>query len=180
MNIVSAFAPILDTKVSFAAAALIVTWAAVAFLTVIAMHLHLRLQRLERASVPFSGAGAYGHFAGRRLDEFFGITLAVRPRLVVALSTACNSCERVLGEISAPGWTTPTVVLWTDHTPSLLPVLPANTIVASDGPVVAAKLGIRITPFALWIDQEGEIVKASPINSLGYPMDHAVRVQTAT
>ena len=177
---VPALASILDTKVSFAVAALIVTWAAVAFLTVIAMHLHLRLQRLERASVPLPGAKPYSQFTGRRLEELLGFTFGVRPRLVVALSAACNSCERVLGEIAAPGWTTPTVVLWTDHAPSRLPALPANTIVAPDGPAVAAKLGIRITPFALWIDQEGEIVKASPINNLGYPMDHAVRVQTAT
>jgi hypothetical protein len=180
MSIVPAVASILDTKVSFEAAALLVTWAAMAFLTVIAIHLHLRLQRLERASAPLSGTRPYGHFAGRRLDELLGITFAVRPRLVVALSAACNSCERVLGEIAAPGWTTPTVVLWTDHTPSRLPALPANTIVVSDGPAVASKLGIRITPFALWIDQEGEIVKAAPINSLGYPQDNAARVQTAT
>ena len=176
----SALESILNAKVGFAAAALIVTWAAMAFLTVIAMHLHLRLQRLERASVPLSGARPYGQFSGRRLDEFLSVSFGVRPRLVVALSAACNSCERVLGEIAAPGWTTPTVVLWTDHAPSRLPALPANTIVAPDGPAVAAKLGIRITPFALWIDQQGEIEKASPINTLGYPMDHAVMVQTAT
>jgi len=181
MSMLRVFASILDTKVGFEAAALIVTWAAVAFLTVIAMHLHLRLQRLERASVPMSGARPYAHFAGRRLDELLvGVTFALRPRLVVALSAACNSCERVLDEIAAPGWITPTVVLWTDHAPSRLPALPANTIVASDGPAVAAKLGIRITPFALWINQEGEIVMASPINSLGSPLAPAARFQTAT
>jgi hypothetical protein len=161
-----------------------VTWAAIAFLAVIAMHLHLRLQRLERASVPAMRSRPYGHFIGSRLDELLGgVGFALQPQLLVALSGACKSCERVLSEITSPGWTAPTVVLWTDHMPSSVPVLPANTIAPPNGPVLAAKLGIRVTPFALWINQKGEIVKASPVNSLnpvGASQDHSAQLQPTT
>jgi hypothetical protein len=174
-------ASIFDTRVGFEAASLIVTWAAVAFLTVIVMHLHLRLQRVERASAPAAGERPYSHFVGRRVDEVLpGARFAIRPRLVVALSAACGKCEQVLDEIAAPGWSTPTVVLWTDHTPLRLPTMPPNTFVAFEGPAVAAKLGIHVTPFALWIDEDGEIVKASPTNSVRPVPDHSVRFQTAT
>ncbi len=184
MNNLLLLASILDTKVGFEAAALFVTWAAVAFLAVIAMHLHLRLRRLERTSASDAGSRPYRQFAGRRLDELLGgVTFAPQPQLVVTLSAACKSCERVLGEIASPQWTIPTVLLWTDHPPPLVPVLPSNTIMRPDGPVLAMKLGIRITPFALWMNQEGEIVKASPVNSLDSqdaPLDRAVQFQTAT
>jgi len=46
--------------------------------------------------------------------------------------------------------------------------------VAPDGAALAAKLGIRITPFALWADDDGVIEKASPVNSLsslGVPLN---------
>jgi hypothetical protein len=175
------YASVFDAEVGFEAAACFVTWAAVAFLAVIAMHLHLRLQRLERASAPVTGARPYAHFVGSRLDELLGgMGLALRPQVLVALSGACNACERVLSEIASPSWTAPTVVLWTDHTPSVVPALPATTIVPPDGPAIAAKLGIRVTPFALWMNQEGEIVKASPVNSLGspsLPFDRAVQFE---
>jgi hypothetical protein len=184
MNALLFSASVLDAKIGFEAAALLVTWAAIAFLTIIAMHLHLRLQRLERASTPAAGTRPYGHFVGSGLEELLGdMMFAFRPQLVVALSGACKACERVLSEITAPGWTAPTVVLWTDHTPSVVPVLPANAIVSPNGPILAAKLGIRITPFALWINQEGKIVKASPVNSLrsaGASLDRSVQFQTAT
>jgi len=164
-----------NARVSFEAAVMFVTWVAVAFLSIIIMHLHLRLQRLERASAPVAGARPYGHFAGNRLDELLaGIALAIRPRMVVALSKDCSSCGRVLAEIASPLWTVPTLVMWTDQTPPVMPVLPACVMVAADGPALASKLGIRITPFAVWADDDGVIEKASPVNSLsslGLPLN---------
>jgi hypothetical protein len=47
-----------------------------------------------------------------------------------------------------------------------MPVLPACVTVAPDGPALASKFGIRITPFAVWADADGVIEKASPVNSL--------------
>lgn len=173
---------IFNARVSFEGAVMFVTWAAVAFLSVIIMHLHLRLQRLERASAPAAGAHPYGHFAGSRLDELLsGAALAVRPRMVLALSGGCASCERVLNEIASPLWTAPTLIMWTDHTPPVLPVLSASVMIAPDGPALAAKLGIRITPFALWADSDGVVVKASPVNSLsslGVPLNGSAKAQT--
>jgi hypothetical protein len=164
---------IFDTRVSFDAAALLVTWAALAFLTLIAIQLHQRVHRLERANAPVAEVRPYGRLIGGRIEELLGgAALAVRPRVVVALSGACPACERVLGEIASPQWMTPTVVLWTDRAPSVLPPLSANTIVPPNGPALAAKLGIAVTPFALWIDQAGEIARASPVNSL-WPSDVA-------
>jgi hypothetical protein len=175
---------IFNSRVSFEVAVMFVTWAAVAFLSIIIMHLHLRLQRLERASAPAAGAHPYGHFAGGRLDELLvGTALAVRPRIVVALSGGCASCERVLSEIASPLWTSPTLIMWTDQTPPVIPVLPASVMVAPDGPALAAKLGIRITPFALWADSHGVIVKASPVNSLnslGVPLNGSHKAQTVS
>lgn len=166
---------IFNARVSFEAAVMFVTWVAVAFLSIIIMHLHLRLQRLERASASVAGARPYGHFAGNRLDELLaGIAFAIRPRVVVALSKDCASCGRVLAEIASPLWSVPTLVMWTDQTPPVVPVLPACVMVAPDGPALAAKLGIRITPFALWADDDGVIEKASPVNSLsslGVPLN---------
>jgi hypothetical protein len=166
---------ILNARVSFEAAVMFVTWAAVAFLSIIIMHLHLRLRRLESASASSAGARPYGRFAGGRLDELLaGAAYAVRPRMVVALSKECSACERVLGEIASPLWAIPTLIVWTDQMPVAVPALPASVIVAPDGPALAAKLGIRITPFALWADDDGVIVKASPVNSLsslGVPLN---------
>jgi hypothetical protein len=173
---------IFNARVSFEAAVMFVTWGAVAFVSVIIMHLHLRLQRLERASAPVAGARPYGHFAGNRLDELLaGIAFAIRPRVIVALSKDCASCKRVLAEIASPLWTVPTLVVWTDQTPPVMPVMPACVMVATDGPALAAKLGIRITPFALWADDDGVIEKAAPVNSLsslGVPQNGSNKPQT--
>jgi hypothetical protein len=172
---------IFDARVSFEAAVVFVTWAAVAFVSVIVMHLHLRLQRLERAGAPRAGTRPYGHLAGSHLDEVLeGAACAVRPRLVVALSGACESCERVLAEIASPLWTVPTLLMWTDHAPPALPVLSAHVMVAPNGPALATRLGIRITPFALWADNDGVIVKAAPVNSLnslGVPLNGSNKAQ---
>ena len=184
MSVILFIASVLDAKIGFEAAALFVTWAAVAFLTVIAMHLHLRLQRLERTGTAVAATRPYGHLVGTRLEELLGdLNFVFQPQLVVALSGACKACDSVLSEITSPGWTAPTVILWTDHMPSVLPVLPANAVVTPDGPIVAAKLGIRVTPFALWINKEGQIVKASPVNSIrstDSSPDRSVKFQTAT
>lgn len=175
---------IFNVRMSLEAAVMFVTWAAVAFLSIIVMHLHLRLQRLERASAPRLDAQPYGHFAGGRLDELIaGTDLPVRPRIVVALSGDCQSCERVLNEIASPLWTVPTLIVWTDHTPPAVPALPASVIIAPDGPALAARLGIRITPFALWADNDGLIVKALPVNSLnslGVPLNGGAQARTVS
>jgi len=152
-----------------------VTWAAVAFLTIIVMHLHLRLQRLERTTAARPDGKAYNHFTGRHLDDLIADTaLPARPRIVLALSRGCGACDRILTEIAAPGWTVPTLIVWTDNAAPAMPPLPATVIVAPNGPALAARLGIRITPFALWANNDGVIMKAQPVNtlsSLGVPLN---------
>jgi hypothetical protein len=156
--------------VTFEAAVMFVTWAAVAFLTIIVMHLHLRLQRLERMTAARPDGKAYSNFTGRHLDELIAdAALQVRPRIVVALSGSCASCERVLNEIASPVWTLPTLIVWTDHAKPAMPPLPSTVMIAANGPALATRLGIRITPFALWADNNGVITKASPVNSLSSP-----------
>jgi hypothetical protein len=157
---------VLDTRVGFEAALGFVTWAAIAFLAVIAMHLHLRLQRLESASLAARGSRPFGQFAGVRIDQVLGVEVATRPDTVIALSGSCSSCDRVLAELASPDWRATTLIFWTDFMPSTLPSLPACVRVLPNGKELAAKLGIHITPFAMWVDEHGVITKAQPVNTL--------------
>jgi hypothetical protein len=160
----------LDARVGLDAAALFVTWAAIAFLVIIALNLHLRLQRLESVAAAGPRVNPYGRFVGSRLvDLLGGRAFELQPHLVVVLSQDCRACQRILTELAAPDWHTLTVLLWAGHAPADGPQLSAGTVVPPDSSALAARLGVTVTPFALWIDDEGTVVSASPINTLAAP-----------
>jgi hypothetical protein len=164
---VIAFTSILDSRAGFGLAVQFVTWAAIVFLGLIAVSLHLRLQRLERIDLRRDQAAPFGHMLGRTVEEVLkGSAPRPWPRLVLFLSPSCSACERLLAELRVPDWDTPTAIVWTAPTLDQLPDLPPHVTFVTDGPRISATSGIRVTPFALVVGEGGTIVQASPINSL--------------
>jgi hypothetical protein len=158
---------ILDTRASFDLAAQFVTWVAVVFLGLIAVSLHIRLQRLERKDFERHQTAPFGHLLGRTLGEVLdGATPRPQPRLVLFLSSSCPACERLLAELQAPGWDLPAAVVWTTPVPGQTPRVRPHVTLVADGPRISAALGIRVTPFALVASDGGAIIRASPVNSL--------------
>lgn len=155
---------LLSSRASFVLAALVVTWAAILCLAVIAGHLHARLQRLERAAAASTtrAAAPYGELIGMRLDELgdllgdalrhAGTAAGPVPRLVLFVSSTCRVCANLLDELKTPAWTRlPSAIVLTDR---------------DNGPALSAKLGIRVTPFALLAAADGTVVHAAPVNTL--------------
>jgi hypothetical protein len=154
-------------RASFELATFFVTWVAVVLLALIAVHLHLRLQRLERANAPGNRPVPYAHLSGRRLADLLGsATDGWQPRLVVFVSSACQSCEKILEELVAPAWEAPMALAWTNSTPSPPPRLPSNVRVLEGGERVSSALGIHATPFVLIVGEDGLVEQAMPVNSL--------------
>jgi hypothetical protein len=165
--VVIAFASILDSRVSFELAAFFVTWIAIAFLGLIAVSLHIRLQRLERIDLGRDQATPFGHLLGKTADQVLnGFTPRPQPRLILFLSSSCSACEQLLAELKSPGWNLPAAIVWTSLASDRIPELPPHASLVPDGPRISAALGIRVTPFALVAGEGGAIVRASPINSL--------------
>jgi hypothetical protein len=180
---VTGFAQLLESRASFELAAHLVTWAAVVVLGLIAVSLHARLQRLERVHQERNQVTPFAHLLGRTVEEALnGFAPRPRPRLILFLSPACPACERLLAELRQPGWAAPAAVAWTGRDAGPPPELPPHAALVPDGPAVGAHLGVRLTPFALVADENGVIVKATPVNSLdplrdavGSGLGHSVR-----
>jgi len=164
---VTAFASILDVQPSFELAVLFITWVAIVFLGLIAVSLHIRLQRLEHADLGRKQAVPFSHLLSRTVAEVLnGVVPHPPPRLILFLSPSCPACEQLLAELRAPSWKTPVAVVWTVSALDQLPDLPPQATFVPDGPGISAALGIRVTPFALVAGERGEIVGASPVNRL--------------
>jgi hypothetical protein len=164
---VSVVGTVLETRMTFELAALLVTWIAVTLLALIVVSLHLRVQHLERASAVGRRAAPYSHLLGRSVEEALGRAIPTAPRLVLLVSSGCRACERILDELASTARATPSAVAWIDGRPGGAPALPSDVTVLDDGPNIGAHLGVRVTPFVLVADAAGAIVRAAPINSLG-------------
>ena len=155
----------LDLRSSFELAAFFVTWAAVAALAVTALQLHLRLQRLEagqaarpaRKGPPAPYAHLLGRDVGAKLPE------GDRPRLLLFLSSACPACARVLEDLRARPL--PAALAFTDSSEPTPADLPPGARTLETGPALARELGIRVTPFALVLNEAGRAVEAGPVGS---------------
>lgn len=155
------------TRASFELAVFFVTWVAIVLLALITVHLHLRLQLLERRNAPANRPDPYAHLAGRRLEDLLGgASDAWQPRFVLFVSSPCTSCARVLEELLQPGWQAAMTLLWTSSPPSPPPRLPSNVRTVDEGPRISSALGIHATPFVLIVGEDGVVERGMPINSL--------------
>jgi hypothetical protein len=157
---------ILDTRASLELATFFVTWIAVALLSVIVVHLHLRLVRLERASAASGRAAPYAHLIGQRVSILTGATDGWQPAFVVFLSASCAACEKILRELTTPGWQIPVALAWVERVPAPAPVLPSSVRILQDGAEISTALDIHATPFVVILDEEGRVERAMPMNSL--------------
>jgi len=158
---------LLNAKMSFEIAALIVSWLAIALLTFVVGNLLVRLQRLEQAIPTAQAKKPYGHLLGKQLRELLGESLALaQPRAIFFLSSTCKSCDSLLGAIRAQGWDVPVALVWTDGAPVSAMPFPSNVTALKDGARISAELGIRVTPFAVVANADGQVIKAGPINNL--------------
>jgi hypothetical protein len=153
-------ASVLDSRASFELAALVVSWVVIGLLVIVVGGLNARLRRLEQAGAA-PAAAPYGHLLGRRLEEIIGPgAIPDRVRVLVFLSSGCDACRKLLGEIDSQA---PVAIGWTDGSPpERLPDVP----LLPEGPRIAGELGIRVTPFALVVDDRGAVVRAGPVSSL--------------
>ena len=153
---------LLTARSGFVLAALFVTWATLVLLLLMVSSLHVRLRRLEQgASRPAAPDRPFGHLTGMPISELVGSSGI---RVVLFVSSGCASCRRVLAEAADPSWHTPTAIAWTDASGER-PDIGELTVLA-DGRGLSARLGIRVTPFALVADEAGRVVQAGPISSL--------------
>ncbi|MGA7733369.1 MAG: hypothetical protein WCD37_19070 [Chloroflexia bacterium] len=160
------FDTLLDLRSSFVLAALVVTWIAVLILLLVIGNLHARLYRLEQGADSREDKPVpYAHLIGRQLQGVLGDSLSA-PRVLVLLSSNCASCRHVLEELQLSPSKTPLALAWIDRSPSPSPTIPSHAIVLDTGPKISSELGIRVTPFAIVTNEDGRVLKASPINSL--------------
>jgi hypothetical protein len=157
---------VFDTRASLELATFFVTWVAVALLTVIVVHLHLRLVRLERASAASGRVAPYAHLIGQRVSTLTGATDDWQPAFFLFLSASCAACEKILRELTAPGWQIPVALAWVDAVPAAAPALSSGVRILQDGKAISTALGIHATPFVIVLDEEGRVNRAMPINSL--------------
>ena len=157
---------VFDTRASLELAAFFVMLVAVALLTVIVVHLHLRLVRLERASAASGRAAPYAHLIGQRVGALADAPDGWQPAFVTFVSSSCAACETILRELNAPGWQLPVAVAWVHSAPAPAPPLAASVRILQDGAAISAALGIHATPFVVLLDEDGRVERAMPVNSL--------------
>jgi hypothetical protein len=158
---------LLNAKMSFEIAALIVSWLAIALLTFVVGNLLVRLQRLEQAIPAAQAKKPYGHLLGKQLRELLGESLALpQTQAIFFLSSTCKSCAGLLDAIRAQAWDAPVALAWTDGDPASATPFPSNVTALKDGARISAELGVRVTPFAVVANADGQVIKAGPINNL--------------
>jgi hypothetical protein len=151
---------VLDIRPTLVMSALFATWLAVALLTVMVLYLQVRVARLEAGRSAVEEDPPFKGLVGRLVPEL--LAGEYRPRAVVFLSTTCRTCADVLEDLKRHRWRQPVAVAWTDTSgqpfPSRydLPVLEA-------GPRIATSLGVRVTPFAIVLGDDGRIRQARPV-----------------
>lgn len=160
------YASLLDSRASFELAAFLISWIAVALLMFVVMNLYTRVSRLERERGTAAPVQPYSHLLGRSVAELIDLpTGAGQPSLLLFLSPNCGSCRRILEQLDSPSWSMPTALVWTQEPPENL-ARPDGAVSVPGGPRISADLGIRVTPFALVLDETGRTVQASPVNDL--------------
>jgi hypothetical protein len=170
----------LATRASLEMAAFFVTWVAVALLVVIVVHLHVRLQRVERANAPTSRRAAYTHLVGQRLGELWTIADPWQPGLMLFVSRACPTCDRLLDDLCEASWSTPLMVIYTTAAPPPPARLPRAIRVFENGAPVSAALGIHVTPFVVRVGDTGIVDEAAPVSSLDALRNLAGGTRSAT
>jgi hypothetical protein len=155
------------TRASLELAAFFVSWAAIALLVVIVVHLHVRLQRLERATAPTGRRVAYAHLVGQRIASMWtGTENPWQPGVMLFMSRACPACEQLLADLRASTWSAPLTLVYTTAPLSAPAGLPRAVRVIDDGAQLSAALGIHVTPFAVRVGETGVIDDAMPVSSL--------------
>ena len=151
-------ATVLDTRSSVVFAALVITWLATAGLVVIVGNLHVRLRRLEQARTRGDGANPYARFLGQQVDGHDNAVL-------LFVAPACRACDALLRDIARSTWSTPLTVLSTAGTHVVSDALPSPVDVLDDDGMLADRLGVTVTPFAV-IVAGGVVVHAAPVGAI--------------
>jgi hypothetical protein len=155
---------VLDFRPTLVMSALFATWLAVALLTVLVLYLQVRVARLEAGHSAVAADPPFKSLVGRLVPEL--LAGEQRPRAVVFLSTTCRTCADVLDELKRHRWRQPVALAWTDT--SAPPVVSRYDLpVLEAGPAIATSLGVRVTPFAVVLGDDGRIRQARPVATVG-------------
>jgi len=147
---------------TFVVAALVLSWVALGVLAFVCANLLLRLQRLEArpSDSRAENAGPYGHLAGIQLRDLLpsGLESAA---VVLLVSSACRRCHDLVGELD--GHAAGVIVAPMDE--AMAKAAGAGGLSADSGREIAARLGVRLTPFAIAVDVSGAVIAARPVSS---------------
>jgi hypothetical protein len=171
---------VLATRASLEMAAFFVTWVAVALLVVIVVHLHVRLQRVEQANAPAGRKAAYAHLLGQRLSDLWTIADPWQPGLMLFVSRACPTCDRLIDEMRETSWSTPLSLIYTSPAPTASAPWPRVIRVIENGAPISAALGIHVTPFVVRVGDTGVVEEAAPVSSLDAIRNLAGGTRSAT
>ena len=155
---------VLDFRPTLVMSALFATWLAVAILTVLVLYLQVRVARLEAGRSAVAEDPPFKSLVGRPVPELLAIEH--RPRAVVFLSTTCRTCADVLDDLKRHRWRQPVAIAWTDTSAPAF-VSRYDLPVLETGPGIAAALGVRVTPFAIVLGDDGRIRQARPVGAVG-------------
>jgi hypothetical protein len=155
---------VLDFRPTLVVSALFATWLAVALLSVLVLYLQVRVARLEAGRSAVAEDPPFKSLVGRLVPEL--LASEHRPRAVVFLSTTCRTCADVLDDLKRHRWRQPVAVAWTE-TPAPAFVSRYDLPVLEAGPVIATALGVRVTPFAIVLGDDGRIRQARPVGAVG-------------
>ena len=132
------------------------------------LYLQIRVARLEAGRGAPAEDPPFKGLIGRPVPELPAGDR--RPRAVVFLSTVCGTCANVLDELKRHRWRQPVAVAWTDTSAPAFVSRPDLPVLES-GPVIAALLGVRVTPFAIVLADDGTIRQAGPVSAVGEVKD---------
>lgn len=166
--IAAAVGSLLGTRMSFWGAVVVVVVAILLLVVWMAVSLVVRARQLRRPGGVVDGATPYGSLIGRSLADSVG-DVTPAPSVVVFLSAGCRASDRLLRELSSPGRVDGIALAWTDLDRPGVEArwTPPGVAVLDDGPSIAARLGIRVTPFAVFVGPYGRIEAAAPIGGAG-------------
>lgn len=155
----------LNSQSSFLLAALVMSWIAILLLGLLVANLHLRLAHLERSSRPSNeDHDPFRHVVGRRVTDLVDPPIAGGPSVILLLSSGCPSCDRRLDLLAreAPG--SSVAVAWRDGAPPHTETVTSIQVLPR-GPEIVQRLGVRVAPFALSLDDDGVVIAAAPVGS---------------